>query len=138
MENRVLSALYRKVESEPYAKKLKLRLIKVQEGYSLVEMTFSEDMKNIFGLAHGGAIFSLIDEAFEVAANSHGVVSLALNMNVSYVKAPSDGDILRAEAKEIALSKRIGTYDIRVKNGRDELIATCQALVYRTNRQFPL
>ena len=138
MENRVLPALYRKVESEPYAKKLKLRLIKVQEGYSLVEMTFSEDMKNIFGLAHGGAIFSLIDEAFEVAANSHGVVSLALNMNVSYVKAPSDGDILRAEAKEITLSKRIGTYDIRVKNGRDELIATCQALVYRTNRQFPL
>ena len=138
MKNRVLSALYRKVESEPYAKKLKLRLIKVQEGYSLVEMTFSEDMKNIFGLAHGGAIFSLIDEAFEVAANSHGVVSLALNMNVSYVKAPSDGDILRAEAKEIVLSKRIGTYDIRVKNGLDELIATCQALVYRTNRRFPL
>ena len=138
MENRVLPALYRKVESEPYAKKLKLRLIKVQEGYSLVEMTFSEDMKNIFGLAHGGAIFSLIDEAFEVAANSHGVVSLALNMNVSYVKAPSDGDILRAEAKEIILSKRIGTYDIRVKNGLDELIATCQALVYRTNKQFPL
>ncbi len=138
MENRVLPALYRKVESEPYAKKLKLRLIKVQEGYSLVEMTFSEDMKNIFGLAHGGAIFSLIDEAFEVAANSHGVVSLALNMNVSYVKAPSDGDILRAEAKEIVLSKRIGTYDIRVKNGLDELIATCQALVYRTNKQFPL
>ena len=138
MENRVLSALYRKVKSEPYAKKLKLRLIKVQEGYSLVEMTFSEDMKNIFGLAHGGAIFSLIDEAFEVAANSHGVVSLALNMNVSYVKAPSDGDILRAEAKEIILSGRIGTYDIRVKNSLDELIATCQALVYRTNRRFPL
>jgi len=138
VEDEMLQALYRGVENEPYAKKLKLKLVTIREGYSVVEMTFSQDMKNMFGLAHGGAIFSLIDEAFEVAANSHGVVSLALSMNVSHARAPADGDTLRAEAKEISLSKRIGTYYIQVKNGKNELIATCQALVYRTNKRFPL
>ena len=72
MDNPVFDALFKKVESEPYAKKLGMELVKLDYSYSLVKMTYSKDMDNIFGMAHGGAIFSLIDEAFETSANSHG------------------------------------------------------------------
>jgi len=51
-------------------------------------MTFTPDMENMFGMAHGGAIFSLIDAAFEVASNSHGTMAVALNMNVYYLAPP--------------------------------------------------
>jgi len=44
-----------------------LTLADVREGYAKVEMKFSQDMENMFGMAHGGAIFSLMDAAFEVA-----------------------------------------------------------------------
>ncbi len=137
MNNEVFDAIRKRVEEEPYAQKLGLRLIKLDRGYSLVEMVLSEDVGNIFGMAHGGAIFSLIDEAFEVASNSHGTVSVALNMNVTYTNPPSPGDTLRAEAEETSRSNRTATYSIEVRNKEDVLIAVCQALVYRKRDPLP-
>jgi acyl-CoA thioesterase len=137
MEKKVFDALSKKVEWEPYAQLLGLKLKKVDKGYSLVEMTFREEMRNILGSAHGGAIFSLIDEAFETASNSHGTIAVALNMNVTFIAPPSPGVVLQAEAKEINLTSRTATYLINVTEGGEKLIATCQALVYRKKEMLP-
>ena len=58
-------------------------------------------------------------------------------MNISYLRAPSIGDILYAEAKEIDKSNRVGNYNIEVKTKQDELIAVCHAMVYRKNDSLP-
>ncbi|HPE63693.1 MAG TPA: PaaI family thioesterase [Methanothrix sp.] len=137
MGEETFEAIRRRVAEEPYAKKMGLKLVEVAEGYALVEMKFTEEMENVFGMAHGGAIFSLIDEAFEVASNSHGTVSVALSMSVTYVSSPKKGETLLAEGKEISRSNRVATYDIRVKTKGGDLIAICQALVYRKRDPLP-
>jgi len=137
MDENVRRAIFERVGKEPFARKLGLELLELDDGYSVVEMTFAEDVKNIFGMAHGGAIFALIDEAFETAGNSHGTVAVALNMNVTYMAAPSPGARLRAVAKEINRTRRTGNYDIRVTDERQTLIATCQALIYRKKERLP-
>jgi acyl-CoA thioesterase len=137
MGSEVFDAIRKNVEKEPYAVKMGMKLIELDFGFSVVEMKFTEDMANLFGMAHGGAIFSLIDEAFETASNSHGTVAVALNMSISYVKPPVPGDTIRATAKEISKSFKIANYDIKVTNRNDELIASCQATVYRKKDQLP-
>ena len=137
MNEKVLDAIRKKVEEEPYAQKLGLKLVELDCGYSVVEMEFRPEMENIFGMAHGGAIFSLIDEAFETSCNAHGTVALALNMTISYVKAAGPGETLRAQSKEVSRSSRIGTYDIRVTDSKGELIAVCQAMAYRKKDPLP-
>ena len=131
MEEKVRKAIFKKVNEEPFARKMNLKLVDLDDGYSVVEMKFTKDMENIFGMAHGGAIFALIDEAFETAGNSHGTVAVALNMNITYTAAPSPGAQLRAEAREVNLTPRTATYDIRVTDEKETLIALCRALVYR-------
>jgi acyl-CoA thioesterase len=137
MSETPLDAIRRKVQEEPFARKMNIELLAIDEGYSLAAMTFTPDMENIFGMAHGGAIFALIDEAFETASNSHGVMAVALNMNVTYLAAPSPGDRLRAEAKEINRTRRTANYYITVQNQENVLLATCQALVYRKKDRLP-
>lgn len=137
MEEKVRKAIFQKVSEEPFARKMNLRLVDLDDGYSVVEMTFTQDMENIFGMAHGGAVFALIDEAFETAGNSHGTVAVALNMNITYTATPSPGARLRAEAKEENLTPRTATYNIRVTDEKDTLIAICQALVYRKKDKLP-
>jgi len=137
MGEEVFEAIRKRVAKEPYAKKMGLKLVEVGEGYALVEMKFTEDMENVFGMAHGGAIFSLIDEAFEVASNSHGTVSVALSMSVTYVSSPKKGEVLLAEGKEVSRSNRVATYSIQVKTNGGDLIAICQALVYRKRDPLP-
>ncbi len=137
MKDKVFEAIFRKVEEEPYARKLGLKLLKLDTGYSLVRMDFTGDLENIFGMAHGGAIFSLIDEAFETASNSHGTVAVALGLNVHYVKPPRRGTALFAEARETSRTNRIGTYEIEVRDDGGDLIARCQTMVYRKKDRLP-
>jgi acyl-CoA thioesterase len=102
-----------------------------------VEMKCTTEMENIFQMTHGGAIFALIDEAFEISCNSHGTVAVALNVNITYHKAPSPENTLRAEAKEVAKTRRTGNYYITVKDEKENLIASCQALAYRVGEKLP-
>ncbi len=137
MDEKIRQAIIRQVEKEPFTRKFALKLIDVQEGYAKVGMVFTEDMENIFGMAHGGALFALIDESFEVASNSHGTMAVALNMNINYISSPIKGSYLTAEAKEFNKTKKTASYDIRVTDDQDNLIAACQALVYRMNKPLP-
>ena len=137
MDERVKKAMFKRVGEEPFAQKMNLQLVELDDGYSVVEMTFREDMENILGMAHGGAIFALIDEAFETAGNSHGTVAVALNMNVTYTATASPGARLRAVAKEVKLTWRTATYDIWVTDENVKLIAVCSALVSRKKDPLP-
>ncbi len=137
MDEKVRDAIFNAVQREPFAKKFGLRLVELKEGYSKVEMDFTPDMENFLGMAHGGALFALIDEAFETASNSHGTVAVALNMNITYVSPPPPKSRLTAEAKELSRTKRTASYDIKIFDEKKNLIAFCQALVYRKGDPLP-
>ena len=137
MDENVKKAIFEQVSKEAFSKKIGLKLVDLQAGYSRVEMTFTPDMKNIFGMAHGGAIFSLIDVAFETACNSHGTVAVALNVMVTYVASPAPGSLLIAEAKELSCTRKTANYDIKVHDDQNRLIASCQALAYRKGTPLP-
>ena len=137
MNEKVRSAIFKQIETEPFGKKFGLKLVDVRKGYAKVEMLFTPDMENMFGMAHGGAIFSLIDAAFEVASNSHGTMAVALNMNVNYMASPAKGAKLTAEAKEINKTKKTAAYNITVTDDKNNLIASCQSIVYRMEKPLP-
>ena len=137
MDDKVRGAIFRQVEKEPFARKFGIKLVDLEEGYSKVEMKFTSDMENLFGMAHGGALFALIDEAFETASNSHGTLAVALNMNITYLSSPSLGSRLIAEAKEFSRTQKTALYDIKVFDDQNHLIASCQALVYRKGTPLP-
>ena len=137
MNENVKEAILRKVKNEPFAQKFGIKLLDLDEGYSRVEMKFTPDMENFLGMAHGGALFALIDVAFETASNSHGTVAVALNMNITYIAPPSPESRLTAEAREISRTQRTAVYDIKLMDDQNHLIASCEALVYRKGVPLP-
>lgn len=138
MDSAVEKAIYRAVATEPFARSLQMELIELDDGYSLVAMTYRPElMDNIYRRAHGGAIFGLIDEAFETAGQTDGTIALALNVNVTYVSSPEPGIELRAEARRVSQTRKTAGYQIQVTDPGGRLIATCQALAYRTGKPIP-
>jgi len=137
MDPKIKEAIFRQVDKEPFAKKFGLSLLKLEEGYSRVEMKFNPDMENLFGMAHGGALFSLIDEALETASNSHGTIAVALNVNITYISPPFPESRLIAEAREFSKTQKTAGYDIKVFDDQNNLICSCQALVYRKREALP-
>ncbi len=137
MDQKVKDAICRKIEGEPFAQKFGIKILELDEGYSKVGMTFTPDMENFLGTAHGGALFALIDGAFETASNSHGTVAVALNMNITFIASPPPGSRLFAEAREISRTQRTAVYDIKLLDDQNSLIASCEALVYRKGNPLP-
>jgi acyl-CoA thioesterase len=138
MDQKVKNAIYDAVEKEPFANAMKIKLAELELGYSAVEMIFEPvHMNNIYDRAHGGALFALIDEAFETAGQTDGTIAVALNVNVTYVSSPEPGVKLRAEARQNSQTKKTASYDIKVSDQNGNLIATCSALAYRTGKPIP-
>ena len=138
MDPKVRQAIYRAVEKEPFARAMNMELVELELGYSAVEMIYDPlAMNNIYDRAHGGAIFGLIDEAFEAACQTEGTIAVALNVNVTYVSSPQAGRCLRAEARQVSRTKKTASFDIKVSEKDGPLIATCQALAYHTGKPIP-
>ena len=138
MDQNVKKAIFNAVKKEPFAQAMKMELVHLAEGHSIVKMPYvSSVMDNIYQRAHGGAIFALIDEAFETAGQSDGTIAVALNVNITYIASPEHDTLLIAEAKMISQTKKTALYDIQVKDDTDRLIATCHALAYRTGKPIP-
>lgn len=135
MNGKLHDRLKRRSQDEPYARLLKMEVAEVGTGTASVRMRVSPDLQNIFGSTHGGALFSLIDEAFQLACNSHGVLSVALNVSITFMTAPVSGALLEARVTEAHKTNRTSSYHCEVRElNDDKLIATAQALAYRTGK----
>ncbi len=118
-----------------FARRNGIELIDVSEGYARAKMEVNENHLNGIGTVHGGAIFTLADFTFAVAANSHGNVTVAINVNISFMKAAINGTLI-AEAREISLNPKISTYTIDVYDEDAELIAIFQGMAYRKREKI--
>jgi acyl-CoA thioesterase len=138
MDENLINALMTAAEKEYFAKTMGFKVLAIDEGYARVQCEYTPHrMANLFGTAHGGAIFSLMDEAFQISCQTHGTVAVALNVNVTYLAAPTEKTTLTATSKEIHKTRKTASYEIKVFDAENRLIATCQALAYRTGKPLP-
>ena len=118
------------LKNDKFAEHVGIQLLEVSKGGAKAKLDINEKHLNGANIVHGGTIFILADFVFAAASNSHGTIALAINANISYLKAVSSGTLI-AEAKEVSLNPKLATYTIHVTNERDDLIAIFQGMVYR-------
>ena len=138
MDEKVREAIKNAVKRETFAQALNMKLIELEDGHSVVEMIYTpENMNNMYDRAHGGALFGLIDEAFETAGQTKGTIAVALNVNIIYVTSPKPGFRLRAEANRVSETQKTASFDIKITDQDGNIITTCQALAYKTGKPIP-
>jgi acyl-CoA thioesterase len=126
-----LKDIFNKINSEDtFARLIRMKLIEVQPGYARSAISISNETVNIHKMAHGGAIFSVADQACEAAGNSFGEPAVALQHNIHFLAAGKSGDLLEATAKVTHRSNRIGLIEFEVRNHEGLLLAIGQQLIY--------
>jgi acyl-CoA thioesterase len=130
----LLKTIFDKVNSEDtFARQIGMRLIEVQPGFARSDLPVTGTILNIHQLAHGGAIFSVADQACEAAGNSFGEPAVALQNSIHFLNGGKPGDFLEGTAKVINRSNRIGLIEFEVRNQEGLLLATGQQLIYFKN-----
>jgi len=117
-------------KNDTFADHVGIELLEVSEGRAKAKMEIKEHHLNGINIAHGGAIFSLADLVFAVASNSHKTIALGINASISYLKAATGGTLI-AEAKEVSINPKLATYEVRVTDKHNDLIAIFLGTVYR-------
>ena len=138
MQDDALTRLKVRCTREPFAGLLGLEVLEIKPGYAKVAMTFRPEMQNIFGMLHGGAVFSLLDEAFQLACNARGEVAVAQQVSLYFLAAANPGARLIAEATELKATRKTALFDVRVyEQCGERLLASAQALAYRKGGALP-
>jgi acyl-CoA thioesterase len=125
-----LENVKQRLRDDQFAERCNIELLSVTSGRASARMTLHPHHRNGIGTVQGGAIFTLADFTFAAAANSHGAVSVAVNASITFMKAAGTGT-LWAEARELAMNFKIGTYSVEIKDDQGDLVAHFQGLAYR-------
>jgi acyl-CoA thioesterase len=124
-------------EQDRFATGNGIRVVEVRTGYARAEMTVEPRHLNAVGILQGGALFTLADVAFAGASNSHGVVAVACQSDLTYFKAVTSGK-LTAVAEEIARTRKLSTCVVRITDEASELVGLFKGVAYIKGSPLPL
>jgi uncharacterized protein (TIGR00369 family) len=119
-----------------FVQTLDLHLEHVESGKARMRMPFREEVTNITGGVHGGAIVSLCDTCFYVAlASLYGREQLTTTASIScsFLRPAIPPHDLIAEATVLKAGKRIVYGEVHVYGG-DQLVAHAVVNFLNTNK----
>ncbi len=124
-------------QRDKFAERSNIELLEVTPGYAKARMRLEPWHHNAIGTVQGGAMFTLADFAFAAASNAHGTVAVAINCQITIMKAAFTGTLL-VECREISKNPKLGTYTAEVRDEAGDLVALFQGLAYRKADKLPL
>ncbi len=114
------------LDDVPFAKLLGIKVESVEPGQAVLSMKIREDLKRNGGIAHGGAVATLIDSAMafaiipSLAENEH---SITVDLTIHYLRPLSEGTA-RASARVVRAGKRVITVSAELFDHQEKLAAT--------------
>ena len=100
------------------------------EERSRCRMPLAAKHMNARNVAQGGAIFTLCDTVFGVAANAGGVHTVSLGAQITFIR-PGVGEFLIAEATLVSSTRSTSLYRVEVIDDEGTLIAYATVNGYR-------
>lgn len=107
MEENMQALMERLNSSSQFLQSNDMRVTEVRHGFAKVEMIIDEQILNIHGFVHGGALFSLADTVAGAASFATGRDSVTLTGTINYIK-PGRGGKLIGIAQEISSGRTTG------------------------------
>lgn len=99
-------------------------------GHCKVRMDIKKEHMNPIGSVHGGALFTMADEACGIAASTTGGVCTTVDSHIEFLNAAIGVKYLTAEAKPKKIGKKIRSFVVEIKDEKERLIATADFIFF--------
>ena len=100
-----------------------IQIEKADINYAKCSLKIDDRHFNCDGNVMGGAIFTLADYTFGVAANSGNAHTVSLSGTINFVRS-TKGPVLYAEAKCIKSGRSIAFFEVTITDEDENVIAT--------------
>ena len=113
------------------------KITEVDAEHAVAEMLVTAEHLNGGQVCQGGALFTLADLAIAALMNVQGQVTVGISNSIMYVSSAKEGDLLRAEAINVADHHKVPSVEVRVTNQEGRLICHVTGLGYRKPIPLP-
>ena len=107
----------------PFVQLLGVEIEEVGPDFSRLRLPLRPEFLNPHGLVHGGALFTLADNAAGCAATGDGRVYVTQASDIHFLRTQSSGDV-RAEARVRHRGKSTVLVDVALTGEEERLLAT--------------
>lgn len=121
------------LENVPFAKLLGIEIESIEPGHAVLSMEIKEELKRNGGIAHGGAIATLIDSAMAMAIVqllAAGERTTTVDLTIHYMR-PLSGGSARATARVVRAGRRVITVSAELFDTNEKLAATALSTYLR-------
>ena len=106
-----------------------VKIEKAEAGNAVCSLKIEDWHLNAAGAVQGGAIYTLADFTFAVAANCFDKITVTLNNNIEYIKKATSGTLF-AHSVLTKMSKKICFYKTDVTDDKGDMIACLNTVGY--------
>jgi len=117
-------------QGDVFAGKNGIVIDELSEDGCVCSMEIGKDHKNAAGAVMGGAIFTLADFTFAVAANSEEMNTVSLTSSITYLSAARGGK-LTAEANCVRSGRNTCHFIVTVTDSEGRVIASVSTTGFR-------
>ena len=115
----------------PFNQEIGIHAVKVEDGYAEIAADVSARSVNIWGLPHGGLLFSVADVAAGLAAQSlHDATVVTISANVNFIQSDRQSKQLLAIGRHIKRGKSVGFFHVEVFSQAGTLLLTGQYVMH--------
>ena len=118
------------VNSCSVAKLMGIEVYEVAEGIAKGRIKLREELLNMFGMPHGGVLFTFADQVSAACGNTLGRKAVAVESTIHFMSAAKGEEELLAEAVLTHTSKSIGRMDVRVTTKKGDVVALMHQIFF--------
>lgn len=124
-------------ERNYFAKYLGMEIDEIGEHNCVVSMFVTHSHINIRGVVHGGALVALADMSMMLACATLGKHTVTLDLNISFIRRVSEGDIIKAYPLVIHKGKTTMVVRAGILDGAGRLLAEARGTFFVTGDYTP-
>lgn len=129
-----------RLDRNPFSRLLGLRAVAVRGDFAELELPVTEQVSQMLGLVHGGAVATLIDSACAASLwprlEALGIAAVTLEMKVNFLATPR-GAHARAQASLLRFGRTTAYTECSVTDESGKLCARASATFFLLRDESP-
>jgi acyl-CoA thioesterase len=114
------------LKTAPFPRLVGLELVDLRYGEAVIRLDMRDELRQPYGLLHGGATATLIDTATAFAVittQAAGEQSTTVDLTIHYLRPHTEGEVV-CTARVVRAGRRITTVSAEAVNAEGKQIAT--------------
>jgi len=120
------------LNSSPFYRYLGMEVLNAGEGRSRLRLPVKDELKNLYGILHGGVIAALLDSSCSIAVGSllgPGEAAVTIDQRINYISNVREG-VLYGEGRALHKGRYTGVGQAEVRDEDGNLVAAGMVTVF--------